>query len=140
MLRNKKQDIILFLYVNDIFIAVKFKKQVQGFKNDFQKIFKIKNLREKKKFFIIKIIRDRKQRIIHMNQSYYLNEIFNELHMIVDKHIRITFLINEYNFLRSAESDDECINSKNYQYKINKLMYVAIHTRSNIAFAIKRFN
>ena len=39
-----------------------------------------------KKIFNIKIIRDRKRRIIRMNQFYYLNEIFDELHMIADKH------------------------------------------------------
>ena len=53
ILRNKKRDIILFLYVDDIFIAVKFKKQMQWFKNEFQKIFKIKNLGKIKKFLIL---------------------------------------------------------------------------------------
>ena len=93
-----------------------------------------------KKIFNIKIIRDRKRRTIRMNQFYYLNEIFDELHMTADKHIRITFLMNEYHFFRSTESNDECINLKNYQYKIDKLMYVAIHIRLNIVFAIERFN
>ena len=67
-----------------------------------------------KKFFNIKIIRNRKRRIIRMNQFYYLNKIFDELHMIVDKHIQITLFINEYDFLRSIKSNDERINSKNY--------------------------
>ena len=48
--------------------------------------------------------------------------------------------MNKYDFLRSTESDDERINSKNYQYKINKFIYIAIHIRLNIVFAIKRFN
>ena len=93
-----------------------------------------------KKIFDIKIIRDRKRRTIRMNQFHYLNEIFEKLHMTANKHIRTTFFMNEYDFLRSTESDDECINSKNYQHKIDKLMYAAIYIRSNIVFAIKRFN
>ena len=60
--------------------------------------------------------------------------------MIADKHTRTTLFINEYDFFRSVESDDERNNSKNYQYKIDKLMYVAIYTRSNIVFAIEHFN
>ena len=48
--------------------------------------------------------------------------------------------MNKYDFLRSTESNNEHINLKNYQHKINKLMYIAIHTRSNIIFAIERFN
>ena len=93
-----------------------------------------------KKILDIKIIRDRKRRIIRMNQFYYLNKIFDELHMIVDKHIRTTLFINEYNFLRLIKSNDERINLKNYQHKIGKLMYVTIYIRSNIVFIIKCFN
>ena len=93
-----------------------------------------------KKIFDIKIIRNRKRRIIRINQFHYLNEIFDELHMIANKHIQTTFFMNKYNFFRSTESNDEHINSKNYQYKIDKLMYAAIHIRSNIVFAIERFN
>ena len=60
--------------------------------------------------------------------------------MTADKHTRTTFFMNEYDSFRSAESDDECINSKNYQHKIDKFMYAAIHIRSDIVFTIKRFN
>ena len=71
-------------------------------------------MRKMKKILDIKIICNRKRRIICMNQFHYLNEIFDELHMTVNKHIRTTFFMNEYDFLRSIESNDEYINSKNY--------------------------
>ena len=93
-----------------------------------------------KKILNIKIIHDRKRRTIRMNQFYYLNKIFDKLHMTADKHIQTTFFMNEYDFLRSAESNDEHINLKNYQHKIDKFMYAAIHIRLNIIFAIERFN
>ena len=60
--------------------------------------------------------------------------------MVADKHIQTTLFINEYDFLRFVKSNDERINSKNYQHKIDKLMYIAIYTRLNIVFAIERFN
>ena len=60
--------------------------------------------------------------------------------MTANKHIQTTFFMNEYDFFRSIESDDERINSKNYQYKIDKFMYIAIHIRLNIVFAIERLN
>ena len=75
-----------------------------------------------------------------MNQFHYLNKIFDELHIIADKHIRTIFFMNEYDFFRLIKSDDERINSKNYQHKIDKFIYVMIHIRLNIVFAIKRFN
>ena len=40
-----------------------------------------------KKIHDIEITRDRKRRTIRINQSHYLSEIFDELHMIADKHI-----------------------------------------------------
>ena len=67
-----------------------------------------------KKILDIKITRDRKRRTIRMNQFHYLNEIFDELHMIANKHTRTTLFMNEYNFLRSVELNDERINLKNY--------------------------
>ena len=103
-------------------------------------MFKMKNLREIKKFFNIKIIRDRKRHTIYMNQFYWLTEIFDKLYTTADKHTRITFFINEYNLFCSIKSDDERINSRNYPHKINKLMYIAIHIRSNIVFAIEHLN
>ena len=60
--------------------------------------------------------------------------------MIANKHTRTTLFMNEYNLFRSVELDDERINSKNDQYKINKFMYVTIHICSDIVFTIERFN
>ena len=93
-----------------------------------------------KKIFNIKIIRDRKRRIIRMNNLYYLNEIFDELHMIANKYIQTTFFMNEYDSLRLTKLNDEHINLKSYQYKIDKFIYTVIYIRSNIIFAIERFN
>ena len=93
-----------------------------------------------KKIFDIKIIRDRKKQIIRLNQTHYLSEMLNELHINIDKHERTKISMNDYDSFKSTKSNDEWINSKKYQHKIEKLMYVVIHTRSNIVFALKRFN
>ena len=60
--------------------------------------------------------------------------------MTANKHIQTTFFMNEYNFLRLIESNDERINLKNYQYKIDKLMYIAIYIGLNIVFIIEHLN
>ena len=102
-------------------------------------MFKIKNLKEIKKILDIKITRNRKKRTLRINQIYYLNEMFDKFHINIDKHEFIKLFINNYNVFRSIESKNERINSKNYQHKMNKLIYIAIHIRSNIFF-MKRFN
>ena len=103
-------------------------------------MFKVKNLKKMKKIFDIRIIRDRKRRTIRLNQTHYLSEMLNELHMNIDKHENTKIFMNDYDSLKSTKSNDERINSKKYQHKIEKLMYVVIHTRSDIAFALERLN
>ena len=140
MLRHKERNITLLVYVDDVCVVVKSLEHINWFKNEFKKMFKVKNLKKMKKILDIKIIRDRKRRTIRLNQTHYLSEMLNELHMNIDKHERTKISMNDYDSLRSARSDDERINSKKYQHKIEKLMYVVIHTRSDIVFALERFN
>ena len=103
-------------------------------------MFKVKNLKKMKKILDIRITRDRKRRIIRLNQTHYLSEMLNELHMNIDKHERTKIFMNDYDSFKSAKSDDERINSKKYQHKIEKFMYVVIHTRSDIVFALERLS
>ena len=57
-----------------------------------------------------------------MNQFYYLNEMFDDLHMNTNKHDRTKISMNDYDAFQSIESNDERIDSKNYQHKIDKFM------------------
>ena len=82
-------------------------------------MFKIKNLKKIKKIFDIKIIRDRKKRTLRMNQFYYLSEMFDDLHKNTNKHDRTKIFMNDYDAFRSIESNDERIDSTNYQHKID---------------------
>ena len=104
-------------------------------------MFKIKNLKKIKKILEIRITRDRQRRTLRMNQTHYLKKVIDRLHMRrEDKHKSIDILMNEYVALRSARSDDERTNQLKYQQAIESLMYVAIHTRSNIAFLLRRLS
>jgi len=48
--------------------------------------------------------------------------------------------MNEYDAFRSAEFEDVRINQHEYQQVIESLMYVAIHTHLNIAFAFNQLS
>ena len=75
-----------------------------------------------------------------MNQTHYFFELLDELHMLIDKHENAKISLNDYDAFRFVESNDTRINSKNYQHKIDKLMYVVMHTRLNFCFSLERFN
>ena len=85
-------------------------------------MFKIKNLKKMKKFFDIRITRNRKNRLLRMNQIHYLIEILNELSMKVKRHKIINIFINDYNCIKFFNFFNERINVKNYQYVIEKMM------------------
>lgn len=140
MLRHSTRNIMLLIYVDDICIAAHFIDQVKWFKNEFQKMFKVKNLKKMKKILDIRVTRDRKNRTLRMNQMHYLIEVLNRLHMSADKHTLTELSMNEYDSLRSADSNDERINQRDYQHVIESIMYIVIHTRSNIAFAVERLS
>ena len=50
--RHSTKKIVFFVYVNDIDINVRFFEQIKWFKKEFDKMFKIKNLKKWKKFLI----------------------------------------------------------------------------------------
>jgi len=57
-----------------------------------------------------------------------------------DKHKITDFSMNEYDAFRSAEFENVRINQHEYQQVIESLMYAAIHTRFNIAFALNQLS
>ena len=93
-----------------------------------------------KRIFDIKITRDRKRRTLRMNQTHYLSEILDDLHMSANKHHSTTLSMCDYQALRSFDSKNKRIDFKTYQHKVDKLMYVVMHIRSNICFALERLN
>ena len=140
LLMHYGRGIMLLIYVDDISIASKELSQIQWFKDEFMKVFKVKDLGEIKKILGINITRDRTKRTLRMDQSHYLKEILERLHMKPDKHRKTDISINGYDGLRPAGPDDERIDQREYQQIIGSLMYAAIHTRLDISFILGRFS
>ena len=136
LLIHESKEIILLLYIDNIVIVFKSLSNIKWFKHEFQCIFKVKNLKEMKKILDIQITCNRKAWILWINQIHYLHEILERLNMKQDKHKTTDFSMNEYDAFHSAELEDVRINQHEYQQVIESLMYVAIHTCFNIAFAL----
>ncbi len=93
-----------------------------------------------KKILDIQITRNRKARTLRMNQIHYLHDVLERLNMKQDKHKATDLSMNEYDALRPAEPEDARIDQHEYQQVIGSLMYAAIHTRPDIAFALNRLS
>ncbi len=140
LLIHESKEIMLLLYIDDIIIIFKSLSNIKWFKHEFQCVFKVKNLKEMKKILNIQITCNRKTWILRMNQTHYLHDVLERLNMRQDKHKTTDLSMNEYDALRSAELEDVRINQHEYQQVIESLMYVAIHTHFNIAFALNRLS
>ncbi len=140
LLIHESKEIMLLLYINDIVIIFKSLSNIKWFKHEFQCVFKVKNLRKMKKILDIQITCNRKTWILWMNQTHYLHDILERLNMRQDKHKATDLSMNEYDALRSAELENMRINQHEYQQVIESLMYAAIHTRFDIAFAFNQLS
>ena len=136
---NKARELIVLIYINDIFIVSSLKKKIKWFKKKFIKVFKIKNLRELKKNFDIKIERNRANKIIKLNQIIYVKKILQRLNWKKNRHRnKINVLMNEYDNISQIDLNKESIDKIEYVRMIEKLMHIMMYTRSNIAFALKK--
>ncbi len=131
---------MLLLYIDNIVIIFKSLSNVKWFKHEFQCVFKVKNLRKIKKILDIQITCNRKTWILWMNQTHYLHDVLKRLNIRQDKHKITNLLMNEYDVLCSAELEDVRINQHEYQQVIESLMYAAIYTYFDIAFALNQLS
>lgn len=67
--------LIVLIYVNDFLIMYNDLKLEQDLRNVLNNRFKMKFLGEVGTILGMKVIRDRKNKIIHVNQSKYINEM-----------------------------------------------------------------
>ena len=122
------KGIIIFMHVDDLVIAAKMMKEINWFKREFNTAVSIKDLGEVSKVLGIRVTRDRKNRILRMDQTHYLKDVMERTHMSVDKHRPTEIPMNGYDSLRPAGKADKCIDQKEYQQIVGSLMYAAIHT------------
>ena len=140
LLRHPTRNIVLLVYVDDVGIGARSLDQVEWFKKEFGKVFKIKDLGEMRKILGIRITRDRKNRLLRMDQTHYLTEVLDELGMKAERHRATDIPMNGYDSIRPSSPSDERIDVKSYQHAIGKVMYAAVHTRPDIAYATGRLS
>ena len=134
------RNIIIFMHVDDLVIAAKIMKEIDWFKMEFNNAVSIKDLGEASKVLGIRVTRDRKNCTLRLDQTHYLKDVMKRTHMSADKHRPTEIPINGYDSLQPAGQDDERIDQREYQQIVGSLMYAAVHTRPDIAFALGRLS
>jgi hypothetical protein len=138
---NKDLNIFVISYVDDFLLFGPSLPQIEDIKKQLEKRFEIKDLGPVSFFLGIQIERDRKQRIIRINQSTYLSKLLesNGLHDLKPADIPLSpgfpkslYLNNEKS---NGKSNSKSI-TKEFQHLLGGLMYAMVQTRPDLAYPI----
>lgn len=130
-----KSGVIIFFYVDDIIIAHRKEKQsdVERLISQVSARYKIDGGKEAQWFLGMEIIRDRASRQIWLSQTSYIEKIIK----LANKIKTATVPMGAEELLpRSDRASPNEVNR--YQKKIGSLLFAAISTRPDIAFATSR--
>ena len=138
--RNKKTGVLVGLYVDDMVIAARTVQEVQRFKTEFGKRFKIKDLGELSRVLGIQIKRDRTARTMHLDQSAHIEKLLREYGMATKGKGSASVPLNTQVDLWKMAGEKELASKGRqiYQRQIGSVMYLMVYTRPDIAFATSR--
>lgn len=136
-----KGGIIIFYYVDDIVLAYRKEREseIQSTMKELQKQYKLTGGKSLQWFLGIEVIRDREKRLIWLSQSDYFDKIAN----LVDRTDRRHETPMRREELLPYEDRSSLSSIRRYQRKIGSILYAAVITRPDVAFAaarLARFN
>lgn len=131
--------IYLLLYVDDMLVACKDKKQIQALKDQLNSRFEMKDLGEARKILGIDIIRDRAHGTLKLSQADYMKKVLRAYNMESAKFVNTP--IGSHFKLKAATEEDlkageACDDSIPYCNAVGSLMYGMIGTRPDLAYAV----
>jgi reverse transcriptase-like protein len=139
-----KGGIICFFFVDDIVFAFRKKDrdEVNHILSSLKKIFTMKDLGELKWFLGMHIMRDRSKRRLWLSQLSYIEKVANEFISDLSR-CPETPITEEELLPMPAEEEVDDTSRISYQRKVGSILFAAISTRPDIAFAaarLSRFN
>ena len=134
-----KRRIILFLFVDDMQVGVH-KTDMSEWQDLHQQLkdrFDISDLGECKYMLGMHIARDRATRIIKLDQELYITKALNKFGLDLSRSDKTPAVSND-DLLVHSETDSDMADLKLFQEKVGTLLYAAISTRPDIAFAVNK--
>ena len=131
----KDDTILITIWVDDMLLFATSTKAMQIAKRDISGTFEVTDLGEPKEIVGIEITRDRKQRKITITQTKYIEAILAKYGLQDACSVTTPLDVN----IKLQPGETETGNkSNNYASLIGSLMYAAVATRPDIAFAVNR--
>lgn len=116
---HKFNDIIMIIYVDNIFICKSKNDNILNFKEKLIERFRIKNFELILYYLNVKIVKNRKNRIMHFNQINYIRQFVEKYEFINCKSTSI--------FIKQIFLKHDIFNDESYQTSKKKfIIYVEI--------------
>ena len=132
---------VIAVYVDDLLLTASKLNDFFAFKETLAEKFRVKNLREIKFYFEIKIIRNRKSRKMWFSQTAFIKRLVNDcgFHQLKARPVK-TFMkcidfVTEFNGKAYSAIFDEI---HAYQVILRSLQWLATMTRQNIVYATNK--
>lgn len=138
MFTNKDKSLIIGLYVDNILILGRSLGAVNAFKEQFGKMYKIKDLKEIRVFLSLKVTRDRASRTLTISQKSYALKLVDDFLGGSDRTDPTP--TGGIQTLGKAKQNEPRANISLYQKAIRSLMYLQRGTRPNITFTVCRLS
>nr|GEV65681.1 putative RNA-directed DNA polymerase [Tanacetum cinerariifolium] len=130
-LKNRKNRVTcLIIYVDDMVITGNDEEEIKRLKEGLLTEFEMKDLRNLKYFFGIKVLRSPKR--IFICQKKYILDLLAEIGMINCKPADTPMMVNQKIFM---EKKAKLADRNRYQRLVGKLIYLS-HTRPDISYAV----
>jgi hypothetical protein len=129
---------IICVYVDDYLVAAKTKQQVDDIFNDLMKEIKMKRQGELHYLLGVKIIRDRKNRTLHLSQEAAINRILDKFNLSNCQPKKTPEVAGQEDLWedKTKSPSDQSI----YRSMIGSMVYLMTCTRPDIAHAIQRLS
>jgi hypothetical protein len=121
------------LYVDDLIIASDCPHDLANLKRSLNSRFEMKDLGELEYCLNFQIHRDRKRKLIHINQEKYTRDLLSCFDMTMCKPVDTPLLPNPY--LSNTPNEDFEVSQTEYRKAVGKLVYLMKGTRPDIAAA-----
>ena len=131
---SDEDTLYLGVYVDDIVIAGKGEEQIQQLKDNLAKKFNIKDLGQLKYFLGINVVQNQEKQCVWIGQPTYTENLLQKFGMQDSKPVNTP--VESGAKLHSATEEDELVDQVKYQSAIGSLMYLAVSTRPDIAYAV----
>lgn len=137
---NKQSGILIVTYVDDFLIIGKIIAEINQLKRKLAEKFQLEDLGPASYFLGVRITRDRLRKRTYLAQDAYADQILERFGLENCRPTDTPMAAGFEKFLVPNDGNATAAEIRHYQSKVGSLLYLAVHTRPDIAFACSAFS